>query len=154
MRVANLSTWFILVVALSRHAAASGITGELADRYDHAASRAGDRHDRRWALSVEWHRLEALARLEPGGVNREAIEAPENEEQLEKLGAFDEVVEELVPSYGETAALRRQPTYLATTAPNPSCALRARRKRTRQVIARCSRRLARAAGSGRALSTA
>ena len=55
--------------------------------------------------------------------------APENEEQLEKLRAFDEVVEELVPSYGETAALSGQPTYLATTAPNPSCALRARRKR-------------------------
>ena len=118
MRVANLSTWFILVVALSRHAAAAGPESSPTDTITlHQGLVIATTADGLYQWSgTDWKLWHAWSLR---GVNREAIEAPENEEQLEKLRAFDEVVEELVPSYGETAALRAAADLLGYDRPKP-----------------------------------
>ena len=63
-----------------------------------------------WAL---WHAWSLR------GVSRSSVEDDQDEEEIEKLRAFDEVVEELVPSYGESAALRAASDLLGYDRPKP-----------------------------------
>ena len=53
------------------------------------------------------------------GISRGELKANADEERLERLRAFDEVVEELVPSYGENAALSAAADLLGYDRPKP-----------------------------------
>ncbi len=132
MRFVFASTLIILTVAQGTPAAAAGPESSATDTISlHQGLIVATTADGlyRWD-GTEWKLWHPWSLR---GVNRSLVEDQEDEEELEKLRAFDEVVEELVPSYGESAALRAATDLLGYDRPKPKLRFEGVQERTQPL---------------------